>query len=208
MSNFLYFTKVSNGYKLLQCISFRIHYNYFFQKVKLFSCFSLFQQLLMCFVNNFYVNFHSKYTHFCPSSPQLWCNLLQSVNITSEIVSKLLLFCFQRLWQPFFRYFLPGDWHLAGFVLHFIRKSCDEDTRLRKDSQREIRMVRGSRTPAASDTTSEPPGGNARTGAPVKASMSDGLCRNQGGTVECFCIPPLIFQGWDIFICPKPRGNS
>ena len=41
--------------------------------------------------------------------------------------------------------------------------------------------------------------GNATPGAPVKASMSDGLCRNQGGTVEYFCIPPLIFQGVGIF---------
>ena len=45
-------------------------------------------------------------------------------------------------------------------------------------------MVQWPRTPAAADTTSEPHGGNAMTGAPVKAPMSDGLCRNQGGTVE------------------------
>ena len=29
--------------------------------------------------------------------------------------------------------------------------------------------------------------------------MSDGLRRNQGGTVEYFCIPPLIVQGVGIF---------
>ena len=51
-------------------------------------------------------------------------------------------------------------------------------------------------------TTSEPQGGNALPGAPVKASMSDGFGRNQGGTVEYFCIPPLIFQGWDFSILP------
>ena len=35
-------------------------------------------------------------------------------------------------------------------------------------------LVQGSRNTAKTDTTSEPPGRNARTGAPVKASMSDG----------------------------------
>ena len=41
-----------------------------------------------------------------------------------------------------------------------------------------------------SDTTSEPPGRNARMGAPITASMSDGVCRNQGGTVEYFVSHP------------------
>ena len=44
--------------------------------------------------------------------------------------------------------------------------------------------VQGFRTPAGTDTTSEPHGGNAMPGAPVTASMSDGPGRNQGGTVE------------------------
>ena len=48
-------------------------------------------------------------------------------------------------------------------------------------------------------TTFEPSIGNGRSGTPVKASMSDGICRNQGGTVEYFCIPPLSFQGMGIF---------
>ena len=51
-------------------------------------------------------------------------------------------------------------------------------------------MVKGICTPAWIDTTSEPPVGNGRTGAPVKASMSDGLSRNQGGTVEYFVSHP------------------
>ena len=54
-------------------------------------------------------------------------------------------------------------------------KSCDEDTRSRKDSQRGCRMVQGFRNPAGNDTTSEPQGRNALPGAPVNASMSDGL---------------------------------
>ena len=51
-------------------------------------------------------------------------------------------------------------------------------------------LVQGFRTPADSDTTSELPGGNTGTGAPVKASMSDGFGRNQGGTVEYFVSHP------------------
>ena len=38
--------------------------------------------------------------------------------------------------------------------------------------------------PFENDTTSEPITGNGYPGAPVKASMSGGLVRNQGGTVE------------------------
>ena len=53
------------------------------------------------------------------------------------------------------------------------------------------------RNPA--DTTSEPLTGNGQTGAPVKAPMSDGESRNQGGTVEYICIPPLFRQGMGIF---------
>ena len=41
-----------------------------------------------------------------------------------------------------------------------------------------------------SDTTAEPQGRNALPGAPVKASMSDGYGRNQGGTVEYFVSHP------------------
>ena len=47
--------------------------------------------------------------------------------------------------------------------------------RSRKDSQRGCRLVQGICTPAGNDTTSELQGRNALTGAPVKASMSDGV---------------------------------
>ena len=51
------------------------------------------------------------------------------------------------------------------------------------------------------DTTSEPLTGNGQTGAPVKASMSDGESRNQGGTVEYDLYPtPDSFGGWGFFI--------
>ena len=51
-------------------------------------------------------------------------------------------------------------------------------------------MLQGVCTPAGDDTTSEPQGRNALPGAPVKASMSGGHIRNQGGTVEYFVSHP------------------
>ena len=64
-------------------------------------------------------------------------------------------------------------------------KSCDEDTRSGKIPREAAVLVQGIRTPAESDTTSEPYGRNAIPGAPVTASMSGTALRcNQGGTVE------------------------
>ena len=63
-------------------------------------------------------------------------------------------------------------------------------------------LVQGIRTPADSDTTSEPQGRNALPGAPVKASMSDGESRNQGGTVEYDLYPTPEFQGMGYFLYP------
>jgi len=56
----------------------------------------------------------------------------------------------------------------------FCTKCCDEDTRSGKIPREEAILVQGFRTPADADTTSELPGGNTGTGAPVIASMSDG----------------------------------
>ena len=50
--------------------------------------------------------------------------------------------------------------------------------------------MQGVCTPAEDDTTSELQIGNGLPGAPVKASMSDGYGRNQGGTVEYFVSHP------------------
>ena len=52
--------------------------------------------------------------------------------------------------------------------------------------------MKGIRTPALNDTTSEPQAGNSLPGAPVIASMSGGFYvnRNQGGTVEYFVSHP------------------
>ena len=79
-------------------------------------------------------------------------------------------------------------------------KSSDEDTRSGNASQRETHP--GARVLYAyrDDTTSEPPVGNSRSGAPVTVPMSGEAIRNQGGTVEYFCIPPLIFQGMGLFL--------
>ena len=68
-------------------------------------------------------------------------------------------------------------------------KGCDEDMRFRKDSQRGCRLVKGRRTPAETDTTSELQVGNGLPGAPVTVSMSGGHVRNQGGTVEYALYP-------------------
>ena len=68
-------------------------------------------------------------------------------------------------------------------------------------------MVQGICNTAGDDTTSEPPGRNARTGAPVKASMSDGESRNQGGTVEYFVSHPCFVRGWDYFYALPKTGQ-
>ena len=61
------------------------------------------------------------------------------------------------------------------YATFFVQKSCDEDMRPGKIPREDAILVQGGRNPAGNDTTSEPRGRNAPTGAPVKASMSDGL---------------------------------
>ena len=75
-------------------------------------------------------------------------------------------------------------------ILFYKKKSRDEDTLFRQGPQRERHLVQGVWISAGEDTTSELSGGNAGTGAPVTASMSDGCGRNQGGTVEYFVSHP------------------
>ena len=66
-----------------------------------------------------------------------------------------------------------------------LQKGFDEDTRPGKIPREDAALVKGIRTPAESDTTSEPRVGNVPPGAPVIASMSgSGFRGNQGGTVE------------------------
>ena len=63
------------------------------------------------------------------------------------------------------------------------------------------------------DTTSEPPVGNGRSGAPVNASMSGSASCNQGGTVEykndLYPTPDSV-QGVGIFYAflPNQKGGN
>ena len=84
-------------------------------------------------------------------------------------------------------------------VILRIVKSCDEDPAQGKTLREESTTLRGLCETTMRHTTSEPMVGNSHPGAPVNASMSGSVCCNQGGTVEYFCIPPLIFQGVGIF---------
>ena len=64
-------------------------------------------------------------------------------------------------------------------------------------------LVKGTRSPAAGDTTSELQVGNVLPGAPVMASMSGSAKAGQPGwnrgILLFYCIPPLIFQGMGYF---------
>ena len=64
-------------------------------------------------------------------------------------------------------------------------------------------MLRGSCIPADGDTTSEPHGGNAMPGAPVKASMSDGYAVTR---VEPWntLYPTPVLSGDGVFLYPAP----
>ena len=87
---------------------------------------------------------------------------------------------------------------------------CDEDPVAGKMPREEPFCCDGSAPLPLCHTTSEPPAGNSRTGAPVIAPMSGG--GHTATRVEpwnTFCIPPLIFQGWDFFIsCPNSKGGK
>ena len=65
--------------------------------------------------------------------------------------------------------------------------------------------MQGVRNPAEDDTTSEPQIGNGLPGAPVNASMSDGLRRNQGGTVEYNLYPTPDCSGGGYFLYLSPH---
>ena len=70
------------------------------------------------------------------------------------------------------------------------RKALTKTRAFGKIPREDAPVVKGTRTPAESDTTSEPQIGNGLPGAPVIASMSGSAPRgNQGGTVEyCFTV--------------------
>ena len=62
-----------------------------------------------------------------------------------------------------------------------LQKGFDEDTRPGKIPREDAALVKGTRTPAESDTTSEPRVGNVPPGAPVIASMSGSAKAGQPG---------------------------
>ena len=82
------------------------------------------------------------------------------------------------------------DFRLWLWYIHTITKAVTKTSVSGKIPREEFTLVQEFRTPAGNDTTSELPGGNSRTGAPVKASMSDSASCNQGGTVEYFVSHP------------------
>ena len=59
-----------------------------------------------------------------------------------------------------------------------------------KIPREDVTLVQDVCNTALDDTTSELLTGNGQTGAPVTVPMSDGVCRNQGGTVEYFVSHP------------------
>ena len=97
-------------------------------------------------------------------------------------------------------------------MLYLLCKKQRRRHAFRRASQREIRFGARILLTARFDTTSELPVGNSRTGAPVTVPMSGEVIRNQGGTVEYFCIPPLIFSGGGYFLyllpCLPCRGGA
>lgn len=88
---------------------------------------------------------------------------------------------------------------MKNVLNYHVIKGCEEDTRPGGIPREKATLVQGFCIAAGIDTTSEPQAGNGLPGTPVTASMSGGVSRNQGGTVEYCCIPPLILQGVGIF---------
>ena len=76
------------------------------------------------------------------------------------------------------------------YATFFVQKSCDEDTRPGKIPREDAILVQGGRNPAGEIPLLSCMCGNAIPGAPVTVPMSDGCCRNQGGTVEYFVSHP------------------
>ena len=96
-------------------------------------------------------------------------NCLHKLSVSAVIFSFWLPQHYGQPQPPFGQNFSSFDKGLSpGFPLTFrkiygifsLDKSCDEDMRSRKDSQRGSHLVRGFCTPAGNDTTSEPSAGN------------------------------------------------
>ena len=118
-----------------------------------------------------------------------FCNRFQNY-IPSIMETVLTLFCYQIvIISPFIHPRTPltsGRFYATFYMLKAVTKT----RRFRRIPREDATLVHGSRNTAQTDTTFVPPGRNARTGAPVKAPMSDSASCNQGGTVEYFVSHP------------------
>ena len=96
-------------------------------------------------------------------------------------------------------------------MLNFLVKKAVRKTRAPgKNPREDATLVQGICTPAENDTTSEPQGRNALSGAPVIASMSGFDSSKQPGWNRGIqtCIPPLTSQGEGFFLFPKTVGRG
>ena len=157
-----------------------MYYNNFSKKVKLFLCFSLFRQLLARLWLKNYVNFQSKYALCSCFQTQYVVKKLHSVYITTIIAQPLVIgknYCFRGSFFEILVAFRSTGIDfllLLRYILSIkaVTKTCAD----RKIPREGAPWVKGICTPADSDTTSEPSGGNSRLGTPIIASMSDGHC--------------------------------
>ena len=115
----------------------------FSKKSSFFSLLRFPANFLTRFHEKIYVNFPSKYTQYMRCTPNILCHLLQSVYITTIICVLCNNFMNLHYGNPFWGFLPLGIDFFSRICYHFYRKSCDEDMRLRKDSQREGRLVRG-----------------------------------------------------------------
>ena len=143
------------------------------------------------FWHNFIPNFMSTHPldidRSLPFSHDIWCRIVTNVYISRRVMFPSPFFgcpgIMAKSVPVFGRTFLfltqgifpESHWLSEKFMIFFlwlkaVMKTCVSGKIPREDAI----LVQGIRTPAGNDTTSEPPVGNVRTGAPVKASMSDG----------------------------------
>ena len=83
-------------------------------------------------------------------------------------------------------------------------KAVTKTRNFRRIPREDATLVQGSRNTAKADTTSEPLGRNARSGAPVKASMRDGYALTRVEPWNTLYPTPDFRQGMGLFLCP-PR---
>ena len=112
----------------------------------------------MCQVNHF-LDYGNPFSYFFNISPPLH---LKNLRVFCILPPPILLFTIRIDKQK-------KLWYISNV------KGNDEDMRSGKASQREIHLGARILQTSLNDTTSELSVGNSRSGAPVKATMSDGL---------------------------------